>query len=52
MAEGAGIGNVLRHDYAWIAGDVLWHVSQNELADLGRVCRDELAKERTREDEG
>jgi len=48
----AGIGNVLRHDYARIAADVMWHVSQNELADLERVCRDELAKERTREDEG
>jgi uncharacterized protein with HEPN domain len=45
----AGIGNVLRHDYARIAADILWHVSQDELADLERVCREELAKEQTRE---
>jgi uncharacterized protein with HEPN domain len=41
----AGIGNVLRHEYEDVAHDVLWHVVQNDLAALEKVCRDELAKE-------
>ena len=38
----AGIGDVLRHEYARIAPDVLWRLSQDELAPLERVCREEL----------
>ena len=41
----AGIGNVLRHEYEDVAHDVLWHVVQNDLPALEKVCRDELAKE-------
>jgi uncharacterized protein with HEPN domain len=41
----AGIGNVLRHDYAHVAYDVLWHVVRNDLPALDRVCRDALAAE-------
>jgi uncharacterized protein with HEPN domain len=41
----AGIGNVLRHDYERVAHDVLWHVN-NDLPQLDKVCRDELALER------
>jgi len=45
----AGIGNVLRHEYERIAHDVLWHVVHDDLAELERVCREELASERARE---
>lgn len=38
----AGIGNILRHDYARIAHDVLWHVVRNDLPMLHEVCRAEL----------
>ena len=40
----AGIGNVLRHNYEDVAYDVLWHVVHNDLPDLEKVCRDELAR--------
>ena len=45
----AGIGNVLRHEYERIAHDVLWHVIRDDLAELERVCREELTMERARE---
>lgn len=45
----AGIGNVLRHEYERIAHDVLWHVVRDDLAELERVCVEELAAERARE---
>jgi uncharacterized protein with HEPN domain len=41
----AGIGNVLRHEYEDVAHDVLWHVVQDDLPALEKVCRDELAAE-------
>jgi len=44
----AGIGNVLRHEYEDVAHDVLWHVVQDDLPTLERVCRDELAAEMAR----
>jgi uncharacterized protein with HEPN domain len=39
----ASIGNVLRHDYADVAHDVLWHVVSADLPILEQVCRAELA---------
>ncbi len=39
----AGIGNVLRHEYERVAHDVLWRVVHDDLAELERVCREELA---------
>jgi|SRR5215469_3655324 len=44
----AGIGNVLRHDYEHVAHDVLWHVVHDDLPELGKICRDELAAELAR----
>ena len=41
----AGIGNVLRHEYEDVAHDVLWHVVQDDLPALEKICRDELATE-------
>jgi uncharacterized protein with HEPN domain len=40
----AGIGNVLRHEYERIAPEILWNVIQNDVAELERVCREELAR--------
>jgi uncharacterized protein with HEPN domain len=45
----AGIGNVLRHEYERIAHDVLWQVVRHDLAELERVCAEELEAERARE---
>lgn len=45
----AGVGNVLRHDYGDIAAPVIWGIVQDELAGLDRVCRGELAADRSRE---
>ena len=45
----AGIGNVLRHDYEHVAHDVLWRVVRDDLPLLEKVCREELAREQTRE---
>jgi uncharacterized protein with HEPN domain len=45
----AGIGNVLRHDYEHVAHDVLWRVVRDDLPELEKVCRDELAAELARE---
>jgi uncharacterized protein with HEPN domain len=41
----AGIGNVLRHDYASIAAPIMWKLVQDDLPPLERVCREELARE-------
>jgi uncharacterized protein with HEPN domain len=45
----AGIGNVLRHEYEHVAHDVLWHVMQDDLPPLERVCREELMRAQTGE---
>ena len=34
--KGAGIGNVLRHEYEHVAHDVLWHVVRDDLPALAR----------------
>ena len=39
----AAIGNVLRHEYEWIAPDILWRLGQDELLPLEQLCRAELA---------
>jgi uncharacterized protein with HEPN domain len=39
----AGIGNVLRHEYSRVGPEVLWAVAHDDLPDLDKVCRDELA---------
>jgi len=46
----AGIGNVLRHAYDHVAPDVLWRLAQDGLAEIEKVCREELvvAEERER----
>jgi uncharacterized protein with HEPN domain len=44
----AGVGNVLRHDYADVAHDVLWHVVRDNLPPLEKACCTELARERDR----
>ena len=41
----AGIGNVLRHDYASIAPPIMWKLVQDDLPLLERACREELARE-------
>src|SRR5712672_1031764 len=38
----AGIGNVLRHAYDHVAPDVLWRLAQDGLAEIEKVCREEL----------
>ena len=45
----AGIGNVLRHDYEHVAHDVLWRVARDDLPQLEKICREELAAELARE---
>ena len=44
------MGNVLRHAYDHLAPDVLWKLAQDDLAEIGIVCREELvlAEERER----
>jgi uncharacterized protein with HEPN domain len=46
----AGIGNVLRHGYDHVAPDVLWKLARDDLAEIGKICREELvvAEERER----
>jgi uncharacterized protein with HEPN domain len=41
----AAIGNILRHEYQDVAHDVLWHVVNEDLPQLEKVCRIELARE-------
>jgi len=45
----ASIGNLVRHDYELVAHDVLWRVVRDDLPPLEKVCREELAAERARE---
>jgi uncharacterized protein with HEPN domain len=45
----AGIGNVLRHDYEHVAHDVLWRLVRDDLPQLEKICREELAAELARE---
>ena len=40
----AGIGNVLRHEYESISAPVMWKLVQDDLTQLEKVCREELAK--------
>jgi uncharacterized protein with HEPN domain len=42
-AKIAGIGNILRHEYGSVAHDVIWHVVRDNLPELERICREELA---------
>lgn len=42
----AGIGNVLRHNYETVAPAIMWKLAREDLFDLERVCRDELAAAR------
>jgi uncharacterized protein with HEPN domain len=50
----AGIGNVLRHNYASIAAPVIWKLAQADLPALEIICREELKAEedRQRRDQG
>ncbi|HKM64559.1 MAG TPA: HepT-like ribonuclease domain-containing protein [Acidisphaera sp.] len=45
----AGIGNILRHGYEDIAAPVLWKLVREDLPQLERACREELATEQTHE---
>jgi len=45
----AGIGNVLRHGYEDIAAPVLWKLVREDLPQLERACREELAAEQGRD---
>lgn len=40
----AGIGNVLRHDYESVSAPVMWKLVREDLLELDRVCREELAR--------
>ncbi|MBV8451013.1 MAG: DUF86 domain-containing protein [Deltaproteobacteria bacterium] len=40
----AGIGNVLRHNYENISAPVMWKLVKEDLPDLERACREELAR--------
>src|ERR1700677_3728422 len=42
----AGIGNVLRHDYEDVSAPIMWKLVREDLPQLERACRDELARER------
>jgi len=42
----AGIGNVLRHNYETVAPAIMWKLAREDLFDLERVCREELAAAR------
>jgi uncharacterized protein with HEPN domain len=44
----AGIGNILRHDYENVIPDALWKIAHDDLRALEGVCKDELARERSR----
>jgi uncharacterized protein with HEPN domain len=45
----AGIGNVLRHNYENIAAPVMWTLVRDDLPPLEKVCREELAAEKGRQ---
>ncbi len=40
----AGIGNVLRHEYAKVAPPLLWALARDDLPALDRACRAERAR--------
>ena len=42
MAKSSGIGNVLCPGYDHVAPDVLWKLAQDDLAEIEKVCREEL----------
>jgi len=42
---------VLRHDDESIAAQIMWALVHDDLAPLDKVCRDELAAARAREQE-
>ena len=42
----AGIGNLLRHNYETVAPAIMWKLAREDLFDLERVCREELATSR------
>jgi uncharacterized protein with HEPN domain len=42
----AGIGNVLRHDYESVSAPIMWKLVREDLPQLDRACRDELARDR------
>ena len=42
----AGIGNVLRHNYETVAPAIMWKLAREDLFDLERVSREELAAAR------
>lgn len=48
----AGIGNVLRHEYARVAPDVIWAIAHEHLPELDRVCRKELLRAQACDDGG
>jgi uncharacterized protein with HEPN domain len=48
----AGIGNVLRHDYQAVSAPIMWTLVRDDLPPLDRVCREELAAEQAREQDG
>ena len=41
----AAIGNRLRHEYQEILPDILWKIAREDLSQLEKICRDELARE-------
>ncbi len=45
----AGIGNVLRHNYENISAPIMWKLVKEDLPHLDRACREELARNQTRE---
>jgi len=45
----AGIGNILRHEYAGVSAPVMWKLVQEDLTPLEQVCREELAREQAGE---
>ncbi|MEO5359931.1 MAG: DUF86 domain-containing protein [Nitrospirota bacterium] len=45
----AGIGNVLRHDYEDVSSPLIWKVAKYDLPALKKVCLEELAAEKARE---
>jgi uncharacterized protein with HEPN domain len=40
----AGIGNVLRHNYENISAPLMWKLVKEDLPELEKACREELAR--------
>lgn len=49
MAEVAGIGNVLRHNYETISAPIMWKLVKEDLPHLERACREELERKQAPE---